>query len=223
MLKRGDIVVTVAPFKQEAFVLLATETGRPKNDLKATNLSNGKNYALSSNSVKKIGEAIEGYLSDMNKPGEMETASFEIGRNRAIKESRMALGADKAKWEILANAKAGDSVKLVGDREVKFVMVLKGGYKYVFLAEKNGKSYKYPLSMMAVDTPKRTNAEILDDLRSVECGLSGENLHCDGEASMAWVRQQIARLNARKKALIAELGRKPTDDELYPELSRFKK
>lgn len=35
--------------------------------------------------------------------------------------------------------------------------------------------------------PKRTEIEILDDLRRVDCALSPENLTCDGELS----RRQI--------------------------------
>jgi hypothetical protein len=62
---------------------------------------------------------------------------------------------------------------------------------------------------------KRTDAQILRDLQAVECGLSPENLTCDGEASPAWVRKRSADLNRQKRALIKELGRTPSDRELY--------
>ena len=61
----------------------------------------------------------------------------------------------------------------------------------------------------------RTEAEILKDLRSVECQLSPENLWCDGEASASYVRSQSAKLNKQRRTLVAELGREPTDKEIY--------
>lgn len=62
---------------------------------------------------------------------------------------------------------------------------------------------------------KRDNAAILGDLLDVECGLSPESLSCDGEASRTYVKQRYAELTRRKRALIAELGRTPTDKEIW--------
>jgi len=39
----------------------------------------------------------------------------------------------------------------------------------------------------------RTQDEIIKDLRNVECGLSPENLHCDGEIS------RMEKSHARKQ------------------------
>jgi hypothetical protein len=64
-------------------------------------------------------------------------------------------------------------------------------------------------------TPKRTDAEIIAEIQGIECGLSPENLSCDGEASRAHIRRTYNRLMARKKACIKELGREPTFDELW--------
>lgn len=64
-------------------------------------------------------------------------------------------------------------------------------------------------------TPKRPDAEILADLRSVDCALSPENLTCDGELSRSAVRRRYSELKRRERALLAELGRKPTSSELY--------
>ena len=64
----------------------------------------------------------------------------------------------------------------------------------------------------------RTEADIISDLQEIECGLSPENLSCDGEASAAQIRSQSARLNRQRRALIVELGREPTQQELFPEL-----
>lgn len=62
---------------------------------------------------------------------------------------------------------------------------------------------------------KRTDKEIIADLQDVECALSPENLSCDGEASVSYVRQKSKELMAKRKALVAELGREPTDAEVY--------
>lgn len=62
---------------------------------------------------------------------------------------------------------------------------------------------------------KRTDAEIISDLKRIECRLSPENLTCDGLLSRTEVRRRYTKLNSEKKALIAELGREPTFDELW--------
>ncbi len=62
---------------------------------------------------------------------------------------------------------------------------------------------------------KRTDEEIIKDLRNVEGDLSPENLHMDGEASPAYVKKRLRELNARKKALTTELGREATTKEIW--------
>lgn len=63
--------------------------------------------------------------------------------------------------------------------------------------------------------PKRPEAEVLADLRAVDCALSPENLTCDGELRGSALRRKAARLRARQRELVRELGRRPTDQELY--------
>jgi hypothetical protein len=62
---------------------------------------------------------------------------------------------------------------------------------------------------------RRSDAEILRDLLSVECQLSPENLTCDGELPQYRVRQRAAKLNRQRRTLVAELGREPTDTEIW--------
>ena len=62
---------------------------------------------------------------------------------------------------------------------------------------------------------KRTDAEIIRDLQGVECDLSPENLSCDGELRGRALMQKAARLRAKRAALVKELGREPTDAELW--------
>lgn len=68
-------------------------------------------------------------------------------------------------------------------------------------------------------TPKpatsRSDAEIIAELQGIECGLSPENISCDGEASRAHIMRTYRRLNRRKAECIKELGREPSFDELW--------
>jgi len=63
--------------------------------------------------------------------------------------------------------------------------------------------------------PRRPEAEILRDLLNVECLLSPEHLHADGERPMYQVRKLRAKLNRQRRELVAELGREPTDAEIW--------
>ena len=61
----------------------------------------------------------------------------------------------------------------------------------------------------------RTEREVLDEIRNVHCQLSPENLSCDGEATRAQTRQRERVLLAALRRLESELGRKPTQHELW--------
>lgn len=63
--------------------------------------------------------------------------------------------------------------------------------------------------------PKRSDADILRDLRNIENALSPENLHCDGEISRTQAAAKERKLMAQQRALHKELGRVPADRELY--------
>lgn len=86
-----------------------------------------------------------------------------------------------------------------------------------------GAEYVMPHTLVktALNKPKakRSEDDILRDIRRVENRLSPENLSMDGETSRAHVRREGARLRAERAQLVAELGREPTNDELYPSLA----
>lgn len=73
----------------------------------------------------------------------------------------------------------------------------------------------FPATRRFAMPSKRSDAQIINELQRVECRLSPENLSCDGELSRTEVRRRYNRLMSEKKALIAELGREPTFDELW--------
>ena len=56
---------------------------------------------------------------------------------------------------------------------------------------------------------------LIDKIRDVHCGMSPENVSCDGECTRAETNRRMAKLQKELKALIKELGRTPTDEEIY--------
>ncbi len=65
---------------------------------------------------------------------------------------------------------------------------------------------------------KRTEAAVLNEFQDLECQLSPENLHCDGEITRAQAESKRKKIMRRWKELVAELGREPSDTELYPRI-----
>jgi hypothetical protein len=63
--------------------------------------------------------------------------------------------------------------------------------------------------------PKRSDAEIIAELRNIESRLSPENLFMDGERSRTAARREERKLIGIRKQLIRELGREPSMDELW--------
>jgi len=61
----------------------------------------------------------------------------------------------------------------------------------------------------------RIEGDIMKDIVGVYCGLSPENLSCDGEASQSWVAKEYRRLNALLKKLCKELGRNVSESEAF--------
>ena len=56
---------------------------------------------------------------------------------------------------------------------------------------------------------------LLAKLLRVECQLSPENLTCDGELSRTAVNRRFRQLTAEKRDIIRQLGRTPTDKEVF--------
>ena len=63
--------------------------------------------------------------------------------------------------------------------------------------------------------PKRSDAEIIAELRDIEGRLSPENLFMDGERSRTAARREERKLNTVRARLIRELGREPALGELW--------
>jgi hypothetical protein len=63
--------------------------------------------------------------------------------------------------------------------------------------------------------PKRSDADILSDIRRLYNMLSPENLHCDGEISVSAARRRGAEFNRQLRACFVELGRRVSEEEAY--------
>ena len=74
---------------------------------------------------------------------------------------------------------------------------------------------KVSVSVIVAPKPKRTDAEILRDIKGIFCQLSPENLHCDGEISRAAAARKEALLRAQLRNLEAEIGRRVSEDEAF--------
>lgn len=55
---------------------------------------------------------------------------------------------------------------------------------------------------------------------SLSCQLSPENLHCDGEISVAEANRKYRRLMTQWRQAEAELGRPVTEDEVWRQQSQ---
>lgn len=178
--------------------------------------------------LKKVAEA-NGFIY---KPGNVTYSSLDL-RTKV----QFILAAKTAEFEktntiqAYGGLVAGDSVTIAGraiSEEYKVVRFTNRGSAII---ELNGKQYRAPVSALTkVDanaqpvvfntrSPRtRSEEDILNDLRNVENALSPENLSCDGELPQAEVRRRYNSLMAEKSRLTKELGRVPTDKELYPEI-----
>ena len=61
----------------------------------------------------------------------------------------------------------------------------------------------------------RTEEEIMEDILNIYCGLSPENLHCDGEISRSEAMRKYRAYQRKLKALFTEIGRHVSECEAY--------
>lgn len=223
--QRGDIVLAAPGYRQGCFAITGINPSRPTNCYDAIHVVTLKRYHLAdANLGSKIGTATESFLSgDGQNQAPAGAEKFERGKKHAEQMVMLNVGLRKERWQMLANAKVGDQLRLNWQGRIELVTfqhVLEQGQKYVFTAANfRGKVYKWPLEVLIVTRPKRAEAEIIRDLQDVECQLSPENLTCDGELPRTEVAKRQANLLRQRGVLIQELGREPTQAELYPSLA----
>jgi hypothetical protein len=74
---------------------------------------------------------------------------------------------------------------------------------------------KYAFLKKLVIPVPRSEQEILDEIQSIECALSPENLSRDGLLSQREIRSAHTKLTTKKIQLIKELGRTPSFEEIW--------
>jgi len=160
--ERGDIVISAPAYTARCYCILEVDPGQPKHPYVGVNLVNRKHYRLSEESIIKVGTATPEFLS-----GEVFAApgakakdpardwDFQIGQERA----RFAKDPHaKKRWEILADAKPGDTIQILRacgkhTDDVTFRFVLERGTKFVWVGE-SGESTaltKFPLDVIAME------------------------------------------------------------------------
>ena len=85
----------------------------------------------------------------------------------------------------------------------------------------SGGTWRVPHSLVWADgqsqakASSRPEVDILKDINSVYCGLSPENLYCDGEISHSAAMVKSRRRKGQLKTLFRELGREVGEWESY--------
>lgn len=154
---------------------------------------------------------------------------FILASKKDVFEARNVIKQDTA-----SGLKAGDEVSLVGHPEQYVIDSFTNRGSAIIILKRDfgtpsAKKYRAKtvyLSKVGTPTvgfntrPVRTRSEedILNALRDVENALSPENLSCDGELPKSEINRRYSKLMAEKTRLVKELGRTPTDKELYPEI-----
>lgn len=62
---------------------------------------------------------------------------------------------------------------------------------------------------------KRPDSEIMTEIQDCYCGLSPENISCDGERSFEQTRNAAKAIHKRLKVLFVEIGRHVTESEAF--------
>jgi len=124
---------------------------------------------------------------------------------------------------VLKGVKVGDKIRVRtrgGVRKVEYRGYHENRPKYPVSIVMDGKEYKTTLTSVvpdknAEDVVKRSEAQIMEDIRDAYCRLSPENLTCDGELPQREVAKRARELQKRLSGLFRELGREVGESEAY--------
>ena len=169
-----------------------------------------KNTAISV--AKDIEAALAPVLSKYNLVRLPKTTRFTDSSVRIVLE----LETTQKQQKRLEQAAGGLKTFMFNGEHYEIVGLLPGrGFDWVIATNPRGKRFRFRPEQIPNGKPKRTDAQILEDLRVVESELSPENLTCDGELSRSEVARRGRELIHRRVLLIRELGRYPTDTEIW--------
>ncbi len=154
--KPGDICITDPEMAFDCLLVLSIEN----TGYQCISLKSQKYFWLRDDQMQKLGETMstldiaqaENLAKHMPVLPAIDDLRVLTGRARAKKELVSATGDDRARWQILADAKPGDTLTIHLSRRtepVVFHFVVERGEKYVFLAEdRRNKLFRYTLEML---------------------------------------------------------------------------
>jgi len=145
-------------------------------------------------------------------------------------ELRTISNATRDRWKVL---QSGVAQKMVQDKGIlpgQAVSFVHAGRKYhgtvktinqkTCSVSVDGRAWRVSPQLLQKESSvpvqaKRSETEIMNAINDAYCGLSPENLSCDGEASRAHVQRRSRELNAQLADCFRELGHPVSETEAY--------
>lgn len=136
-----------------------------------------------------------------------DIVSFGVGRGEQTLGKIIKINRVRAKVKLLEARRSSKKHWPVG-------AIFSVGYGYMKLSDLDPHDKPEPKKPV-LKSGHRKEQEILEDFQKIECAVSPENLYCDGELSKRQAQAKYARLMRQRKALVKELGREPTTEEIW--------
>ncbi len=158
----GDICLYDPALSLSCLLIMEVERENPEPVYSCLDLKNRLHYSIKESKLAKIGvvtaelghKGVETLLFRKPPVPSEDDLEFLHGRARAKRDLERGLPIDRARWQILANAKPGDVLKVHGTfrtEDVTFHYVLERGEKFVFSAAKdNNKVYRFTLASLCL-------------------------------------------------------------------------
>ncbi len=154
--KPGDICITSPDMAFDCLLVLSVD----ESAYRCISLKSQKYYRMQGDQIEKLGEVSP--AMDITKAEAMakhtpvlpaiDDLRVLTGRARAKKELVFATGENRVRWQMLADAKPGDTLAIHQSGQLQTVIfhyVLERAEKYVFLAQnRQHKLYRYVLNML---------------------------------------------------------------------------
>lgn len=145
-------------------------------------------------------------------------------------ELRTINQAVNARWKLLQSTVAQKTIQdkgILPGQPVSFVHAGKKHYGMVKTinpktcsVDVDGRAWRVSPQLLQKESTipvqaKRSEAEIMEAILGAYCGLSPENLSCDGEASRAHIQRRSRELHTQLEDCFRELGRRVSENEAY--------
>lgn len=199
--------------------------------------------AMEKEIVKKLHREVNQALAAVAKangfvfnPGNFTYTDLDVrGKMSFIKADKQVAYADRHTISSVPSLglAVGDKVKLNPNATVEYKITSfgkRGGINVERLPD--GKPFRIPgtavsdltrVGVAGLLQPKPSEAELIGKIVGVYNHLSPENLACDGEASLSYIRRRGAQLRRELRDLFNQLGREVEEGEAYDLYEKLKK